>query len=39
VGGNLSLHHRNVQIGSGNHPPSYQMGTMGSFPAGKAAGV
>jgi hypothetical protein len=34
--GNFSLHHR-VQTGSGAHPPSYPMGTKGSFPGGKAA--
>jgi len=28
-----------VQIGSGAHPASYQMGTRGSFPGGKAAGA
>jgi hypothetical protein len=36
--GNFSLHHR-VQNGSGAHPASYPMGTMGSFPGGKAAGA
>jgi hypothetical protein len=36
--GNFSLHHR-VQNGSGVHPASYTMGTRGSFPGGKAAGV
>jgi hypothetical protein len=36
--GNFSLHHR-VQNGSGAHPPSYQMGTSGSFPGGKVAGA
>jgi hypothetical protein len=36
--GNFSLHHR-VQNGSGAHPHSYQMGTRGSFPGGKAAGA
>jgi hypothetical protein len=36
--GSFSLHHR-VQIGSGAHPASYPMGTRGSFPGGKAAGV
>jgi hypothetical protein len=35
--GNFSLHHR-VQNGSGVHPDSYPMGTMGSFPGGKAEG-
>jgi hypothetical protein len=35
--GNFSLHHC-VQNGSGAHPPSYPMGTKGSFPGGKAAG-
>jgi hypothetical protein len=34
--GNFSLHHRCVQNGSGAHPPSYPMGTRGSFPGGKA---
>jgi hypothetical protein len=34
--GNFSLHHR-VQNGSGSHPASYPMGTMGCFPGGKAA--
>jgi hypothetical protein len=34
--GNFSLHHR-VQNDSGAHPASYPMGTMGSFPRGKAA--
>jgi hypothetical protein len=33
--GNFSLHRR-VQNGSGAHPPSYPMGTRGSFPGGKA---
>jgi hypothetical protein len=33
--GNFSLHHR-VRTGSGAHPPSYPMGTTGSFPGGKA---
>jgi hypothetical protein len=33
--GNFSLH----QTGSGAHPASYPMGTRGSFPVGKAAGV
>jgi hypothetical protein len=28
-----------VQTGSGAHPTSYPMGTGGSFPGGKAAGV
>jgi hypothetical protein len=32
--GNFSLHHR-VQTGSGIHPPSYPMGTRGSFPGVK----
>jgi hypothetical protein len=36
--GNFSLHHR-VQNGSGAHPPSYPMGTRGSFPGSKAAGA
>jgi hypothetical protein len=36
--GNFSLHHR-VQNGSGAHSASYPMGTMGSFPEGKAAGA
>jgi hypothetical protein len=36
--GNSSLYHR-VQNGSGAHPASYPMGTRGSFPGGKAAGV
>jgi hypothetical protein len=36
--GNFSLHHR-VQNGSGTHSASYPMGTRGSFPASKAAGV
>jgi hypothetical protein len=34
--GNFSFHH-SVQNGSGTHPASYQMGTSGSFPGGKAA--
>jgi hypothetical protein len=34
--GNFSLHYR-VQNGSGAHPASYPMGTMDSFPGGKAA--
>jgi hypothetical protein len=34
----FSLHHR-VQTGSGAHPASYPMGTSGSLPWGKAAGV
>jgi hypothetical protein len=33
--GNFSLHHR-VKNGSGAHPAPYPMGTMGSFPRGKA---
>jgi hypothetical protein len=36
--GNFSLAHR-FQTGSGSHPASYPMGTRGSFPGGKAAGV
>jgi hypothetical protein len=36
--GNFSLHHR-VQDGSMAHPVSYPMGTVGSFPGGKAAGA
>jgi hypothetical protein len=36
--GNFSLHHR-VQNGFGAHSASYAMGTMGSFPGGKAAGA
>jgi hypothetical protein len=36
--GNFSLHHR-VQNGSGAHPASYPMGTRGSFPGSKAAGL
>jgi hypothetical protein len=36
--GNLSLHYH-VQNGSGAHPPSYPMGTMGSFLGGKVAGA
>jgi hypothetical protein len=36
--GNFSLHQR-AQKGSGAHPASYPMGTRGSFPGGKAAGV
>jgi hypothetical protein len=36
--GNFSLHYR-VKNGSGAHPASYQMGTMGSIPGGKAAGA
>jgi hypothetical protein len=36
--GNFSLHHH-VQNGSGAHPSSYPMGTMGSFPGGKVAGA
>jgi hypothetical protein len=36
--GKFSLHHR-VQSGSGAHPASYPMGTMGSFPGGKVAGA
>jgi hypothetical protein len=35
---NFSLHHR-VQSGSGAHPASSPMGTTGSFPEGKAAGL
>jgi hypothetical protein len=30
---------RSVQTGSGDHPPSYPMGTVGSFPGNKAAGA
>jgi hypothetical protein len=36
--GNFFLHYR-VQNGSGAHLASYPMGTRGSFPGGKAAGV
>jgi hypothetical protein len=36
--GNFSIHHR-VQNGSGTHTASYPMGTRGSFPGSKAAGV
>jgi hypothetical protein len=36
--GNFYLHHR-VQNGSGAHPPSYPVGTGGSFPGGKATGA
>jgi hypothetical protein len=36
---NFFLHHRCVQDGSGAHLASYPMGTMGSFPGGKAAGA
>jgi hypothetical protein len=36
--GNFSLHLR-VQNGSGAHPAPSTMGTMGSFPGGKAAGA
>jgi hypothetical protein len=36
--GNFSVHHR-VQNGYGAYPASYRMGTRGSFPGGKAAGV
>jgi hypothetical protein len=36
--GNFSLYHR-VQNGSGAHPPSYLMGTGGSFPVSRAAGA
>jgi hypothetical protein len=36
--GNFFLHHR-VQNGSGVHPESYPMATVGSFPGGKAAGA
>jgi hypothetical protein len=35
--GNFSLHHR-VQNGSGAHPASYPMGTMGSFPGVRRSG-
>jgi hypothetical protein len=35
--GNFPLHHR-VQTGSGAHPVSYPMGTVGSFPGVKRAG-
>jgi hypothetical protein len=34
--GNFSPHYH-VQNGSGAHPASYPMGTMGSFPGGEAA--
>jgi hypothetical protein len=37
-GWEFSLHH-GVPTGSGVHPASYSMGTRGSFPGGKAAGV
>jgi hypothetical protein len=36
--GNFSLLHR-VQNGSATHPVSYPMGTRGSFPGGKVAGM
>jgi hypothetical protein len=36
--GNFSPNHR-VQHFSGAHPASYPMGTVGSFPWGKAAGA
>jgi hypothetical protein len=36
--GNFYLHHC-IQNGSGAHPASYPMGTRGSFPGGKVAGV
>jgi hypothetical protein len=36
--GNFSLHHC-VQNSSGAHPASYPMGTRGSFPGDKVAGV
>jgi hypothetical protein len=36
--GNFYLHYR-LQKGCGAHPASYPMGTRGSFPGGKAAGV
>jgi hypothetical protein len=36
--GNSSLHHR-VQTASGVHPASYPIGTVGSFPVGKATGA
>jgi hypothetical protein len=36
--GNFSLNHR-IQNGSGAHPASYPMGSMGPFPGGKAAGA
>jgi hypothetical protein len=36
--GNFSLYHR-VQTGSGTHPGSYPMGTMGFFHGGNAAGT
>jgi hypothetical protein len=36
--GNFSLHLR-IQNGSGAHPASYPMGSRGSFPGDKAAGV
>jgi hypothetical protein len=36
--GYVSLHHR-VQNGSGTHPASSPMGTRGSFPGSRAAGV
>jgi hypothetical protein len=34
-----NYHHHHVQNGSGAHPASYPMGTRGSFPGGKVAGV
>jgi hypothetical protein len=36
--GKFPLHHR-VQNGSGANPATYPMGTRGSFPGAKAAGV
>jgi hypothetical protein len=38
AGAGIFSHHL-VQNGSGAHPASYPMGTRGSFPGGKAAGV
>jgi hypothetical protein len=38
VGSRISLFHV-VQTGSGVHPTSYPMGTVGSFSGGKAAGA
>jgi len=36
--GNFPLHHH-ISNGSGDHPAFHSMGTGGSFPEGKAAGV
>jgi hypothetical protein len=35
----ISFLYHSVQTGSGSHPASYSLGTVGSFPENKVAGV